>query len=278
MTTQLEARQETGDGELLLGLNLRMPELGAAIAAAQLGKMSTIVERARTARRELISLIPERDGVRPRTAHDADGDCGSVAGYVFDTVEDAAAVAERLNVRTLVDSPKHYYGGLPALRAVAAGERSRSVPFRAPGAWPEPDVFRPGHLPHTDDVLARSVAISVGLSDSYLGAGFGITAQSDRVRIEAVAERFRTAVNEVLGQPSERLLTALPVASGAGGSGSRPLQQDQCSTKHQSPSTLHFLKGTFPPRVFVRSSCVFEMGFSAWSTTAWLGPPSSGRR
>lgn len=51
----------------------------------------------------------------------------------------------------------------------------------------------PGDLPRTDDLLARSVAISVGIVDPGLGAGFGISVYSDEHEMADVASRFGAA-------------------------------------------------------------------------------------
>ena len=50
--------------------------------------------------------------------------------------------------------------------------------------------YRKGMLPRTDDILGRSIALSVGVVDAGLGAGFGITVLSGDGEIDAAAERF----------------------------------------------------------------------------------------
>ncbi|MEY9931751.1 hypothetical protein ABH926_006400 [Catenulispora sp. GP43] len=45
---------------------------------------------------------------------------------------------------------------------------------------------------------SRSIAIAVGLSDAYLGAGFGVTAHSSKEEIERTAETFTAAVEKAL--------------------------------------------------------------------------------
>ncbi|MFE6869218.1 DegT/DnrJ/EryC1/StrS family aminotransferase [Kitasatospora sp. NPDC057692] len=190
--------QETGDGDLLFGLNLRMNEFTAAVARAQLARLDAILDRNRSLARALSAAIPARDGLRPRLLHDADGDCATLLVYLFDDAASADAVAKELGTRTLLHSPKHYYGGLPELAALMAGD-GRPSPFRRP-----PDRarhgYRAGALPQTDAVLARSLALTVGLTDTYLGADFGVTPRSTPEDVEAVADRFRTAVNGVLGR------------------------------------------------------------------------------
>ena len=46
-----------------------------------------------------------------------------------------------------------------------------------------------GMLPRTDELLARSINISIGVSDAGLGSAFGVTINDD---LDVVAERAAT--------------------------------------------------------------------------------------
>ncbi|GAA3154651.1 DegT/DnrJ/EryC1/StrS family aminotransferase [Streptomyces rameus] len=186
-------RQDSGRGDLLLGMNLGLGELHAAVALAQLGKLDRILARVRDVKQRLVRAVGELPGVRRRHLHDPEGECGTTAVYVFDDAAHARDVATRLGTRTLLDSPTHYYGGLPALTAFGRGDRS-TVPFRAPGGRPAPHAFEPGALPRTDSVLARSLALATGVSDGYLGPGFGVHPGSSDTEIDRAADTFRRAV------------------------------------------------------------------------------------
>ncbi|MFE2106231.1 DegT/DnrJ/EryC1/StrS family aminotransferase [Kitasatospora sp. NPDC059463] len=190
--------EETGDGDPLFGLNLRMSPFTAAVARAQLTRLDAVLEHNRTLARALSAAIPARDGLRPRPLHDAAGDCATLLVHLFDDPASAEAVAKELGTRTLLHSPKHYYGGLPELAALMAGD-ARPSPFRRPPEKTRHD-YRAGALPQTDAVLARAVALTVGLTDTYLGADFGLTPRSTPADAEAVADRFRTVVAGVLGR------------------------------------------------------------------------------
>ncbi|GGS41569.1 8-amino-3,8-dideoxy-alpha-D-manno-octulosonate transaminase [Streptomyces griseoviridis] len=172
-------------GDPLFGLNLRMPELSAAVACAQLAKLDSVLRRTRAVKRRLAAAIPAREGVRRRTLHDAAGECGTLLVHLFDRAGDARAVASALGTTTLRDSGQHYYGNMRQLTA--------------PGGRYAGPALRPGALPRTDDCLARAVALSVGVSDRHLGAGFGTTVHASDTEIDWVAERFTKAVRGVLG-------------------------------------------------------------------------------
>lgn len=191
--------QETGAGDLLFGLNLRMSEFTAAVARAQLGKLDTILQRTRRLKQDLASLIPSRPGLRRRLLNDPAGDCATVLVYVFDDADAADAVAKGLGTKTLRDSPKHWYGGLRELPMLAR-ETGNPYPFLRNGsARFAQQRYDPGALPRTDDILARSMALTVGLSDAYTGAGFGVDVSSSTEEVVAVAEKFQARVDEVLG-------------------------------------------------------------------------------
>lgn len=186
-------REDAGEGDLLVGMNLRLSELNAAIGLAQVAKLDGILERLRGRKNRLVELVGDLPGVRRRPLHDAEGECATLAVYLFDDQRHAQAVADRLGVTTLLASAKHYYGGLPELAAFGRGEKG-PIPFRATVHPSAKQDFTPGALPRTDDVLSRSIALAVGVSDDYLGAGFGLTAQADGAEIAEVARRFREAV------------------------------------------------------------------------------------
>ncbi|MET8987156.1 DegT/DnrJ/EryC1/StrS family aminotransferase [Nonomuraea wenchangensis] len=188
---------EVGDGDLLFGLNLHITEFGAAIARAQLGKIDEVLRRTREVKRAFVAQIPDRPGVRRRTLNDAEGECGTLAVYVFDDASDARAVAAELGVTVLAESPKHNYARIPGLPALAAGPQS-PAPFRASLPASAAASYRPGALPRTDDLLGRSIAVAIGLSDTYLGAGFGATVRSSAEQIDQAAATFRSALDRVL--------------------------------------------------------------------------------
>ena len=74
----------------------------------------------------------------------------------------------------------------------------RGCPFDCAQFHP-PVEYRAGMLPQTEDIVARSMSIGIGVADPGLGSAFGITVRSDGAAIEAVADRFLSVASTYLG-------------------------------------------------------------------------------
>jgi dTDP-4-amino-4,6-dideoxygalactose transaminase len=191
-------RQGIADADSLFGMNLRMHELSGAVALGQLRKIDDILETLRKQKTALSEAIGDLPGVVRRRMNDPDGECFSFLVLQFESVEAARAVATRLGTSTLIDSGRHYYGNMPQLlgrRMPTASEH----PFGC-AAHPTSQRYEPHMLPRTDDILGRSITLSVGVVDAYLGAGFGINPFSSPDEIAAVAGAVRSAVDEVVAR------------------------------------------------------------------------------
>ena len=184
------------DADSFLGLNFRMHELTGAVAGAQLRKLPSILARLRESRARLKAAIGPVPRARVRRCHDEEGDCATVLAYTFETAALAGAVAEGLGTITLAASGKHNYANIPQLAR-------RAMPFdscpQGGDARPLRGTYEPGTLPRTEDLLARTVALSVGVVDSYLGTGFGINVRSGEDEIERAAERFARVAGAAAG-------------------------------------------------------------------------------
>ncbi|HET7232362.1 MAG TPA: DegT/DnrJ/EryC1/StrS family aminotransferase [Longimicrobium sp.] len=185
-------RLGVADAQGLMGLNLRMAELVGAVALAQARKLPAVVEAVRAQKRRLLDALGPL-GVPRRRLNDPDGECGTLLVLLLDSAEQARRVAAALGVCTLVESGRHYYGAMPQLL-------NRRIPSQAGcpffcEAHPTDREYTRGMLPRTDDLLSRSVALSVGVVDSYLGAGFGVNVLSPPEEVDEVARIFheRTA-------------------------------------------------------------------------------------
>ena len=181
-------------------MNFRMNELTGAVARAQLRKLDRITATLRAKKQRLKELIGELHGCRYRRLNDPQGECGTLCTVIFDSAAQAAAVAAALGTTTVAESGWHV---LANMDHVNRHLQQAGVPC-GPGAYPR-----------TDDLLRRSINLSVGVIDAGLGAAFGIYINSSDAEIEAAAARFRAACREsrrsagkgrpVVAQRNERL-------------------------------------------------------------------------
>lgn len=162
----------------ILGLNFRMNEPSGAIALAQLRKTEYIVRKLREIKGKLKAAIGTVPGGRFRTINDPEGECATLLTVIFDDAVQARKVAEKLGNVTVDRSGWHVYSNMEHVGAHLA---SLGRPH-GPGAYPK-----------TDDILARSMNISIGVVDAGLGAGFGVNVMSDDEQIRSTARRFLAA-------------------------------------------------------------------------------------
>lgn len=159
----------------IMGMNLRINELTGAVALAQLRKLDAITSTLRDKKSRLKSRLESDGSYRFRTVTDPEGECGTILTVIFDDRERARTVAARLGTKTVAESGWHVYANMEHFIATMGG-------LGQPAAK--------GTLPRTDDLLARSVNLSVGVVDGGLGSGFGIHIDATDREIEEVAARF----------------------------------------------------------------------------------------
>jgi dTDP-4-amino-4,6-dideoxygalactose transaminase len=159
----------------LLGLNFRLNELTAAVALAQLKKLDNIVSVLRQKRSLFKNLISGSKGFNFRILNDPDGDCGTLCTVIFESREKAAKVSSALGSKTVDKSGWHVYSNM---EHVLAHLKSVGQPHTK------------GSYPKTDDILSRSMNISVGVVDGGLGAGWGININSTEEEIKAAGDQF----------------------------------------------------------------------------------------
>jgi dTDP-4-amino-4,6-dideoxygalactose transaminase len=162
----------------VLGMNFRMNEVTGAVALAQLRKMPRIIATLREKKKKLKEAVAGIQGLSFRRLNDPDGDCATLLTVIFESRETAARVSARLGTATLDHSGWHVYANMEHLN------RYLEENGRPHGR---------GAYPRTDDILSRSLNISVGVVDAGLGAGFGINIDSPPAEIEKAAEVFRKA-------------------------------------------------------------------------------------
>jgi dTDP-4-amino-4,6-dideoxygalactose transaminase len=162
----------------VLGLNFRMNEITAAVGLAQLGKIDRIVETLRQKRGKFKSLIGNPDSLKFRTLNDPTGDCGTLCTVIFNTREQAARVSRELGSKTVDQSGWHVYFNM---EHILNHLKQIGQPHTK------------GSYPKTDDILSRSMNISIGVVDGGLGAGWGININSTDTEIKAAADQFLAA-------------------------------------------------------------------------------------
>lgn len=178
----------------LLGLNFRMVELQGAVLLAQIGKLDRIRSHLRRNRDIVMEGLSGLAGVGFAERPDPDGDLGTHLVMVFPDAGIARKVAAELGSITLAESGWHVYNHMEHLLA-ARTATGRGCPFECPGTDPRPTGYRKGMLPRTDDLLARSMSIGIGVVDPNLAPlGLGMRASADRAarlagRIRRVAAR-----------------------------------------------------------------------------------------
>ncbi len=164
----------------ILGLNFRMNEITAAIGLAQLRKIDHIVATLREKRDKFKNLISGAKGFHFRKLNDPDGDCATLCTVIFDTREQAVKVTRALGSKTVDQSGWHVYSNM---EHVLDHLKKIGQPYTK------------GSYPLTDDILSRSMNISVGVVDGGLGAGWGININSTDAEIVKAADQFVTACN-----------------------------------------------------------------------------------
>jgi dTDP-4-amino-4,6-dideoxygalactose transaminase len=162
----------------ILGLNFRINELTAAVALAQLSKLDKIIATLHEKRSKLKSLISKAGGFQFRRLNDAEGDCATLCTVIFDTREQALKVSRALGSKTVDESGWHVYANMEHV-----------LNYLKKVGQPHTK----GSYPGTDNILSRSMNISVGVVDGGLGAGWGININSTDAEIEDAAKQFINA-------------------------------------------------------------------------------------
>ena len=170
----------------MVGINLRINELTGAVGLAQLRKLDRIVGmlREKKARFKAAIAAAGLKGMTFRKINDP-GEIATMLTVMFPDTGTTRKAAAALGTKTLADSGWHVYNNMEQILA-----------------WEDEKGRRPNKahmLPQTDDVLSRSLNLSVGVVDPGIGSGFGITVLSTNDEIDATAERFVKAVKPVTG-------------------------------------------------------------------------------
>ena len=153
--------------EPFCGENLRMTEISGAIAAEQLRKLPTIIERFRTNRRKILERLGEVDGLELRESHDPQGDGGSSITWFAPDAEVARSFVQALRAEGIPAA--QMYEGKPVYSNPAI--LAKRTASGKGGPWnctehPTSVTYEMGMCPKTEELVARSFVVGVGVAFS----------------------------------------------------------------------------------------------------------------
>jgi len=174
-----------------LGMNMRMTELSGAVLLAQVRKLPRIQQHLRENKAIVKDMLAEVPAIGFRALTDADGDLATHLVVTLPTTEVAHAVAADVGSITLDRSGWHVYSRMNHLleRRTATG---KGCPFDCDHDDHARGDYRPGMLPRTDELLARSISIGIGVRDANL-APFGLRMRDGADEARTVGRTFRDA-------------------------------------------------------------------------------------
>jgi len=150
--------------EPFAGENLRMGELAGAVAGVQLARLPGILDSLRTNKTRIVDAIGPIDGLTRRRRPDPDGDgSSSMTWFLSDTVL-AKRFAAALRAEGIPCA--QMYRGRPVY--LNAGVLARRTASQKGGPWacaehPTDRTYGPGLCPRTEELVARSVIVPVGV-------------------------------------------------------------------------------------------------------------------
>jgi dTDP-4-amino-4,6-dideoxygalactose transaminase len=181
-----------------VGLDFRMTELQGAILLAQLRRLGYIRERLHANKRRFKSLIGDVPGLEFRELPDPDGEAATLLTLILPSAEIARKLAQDLGSHVLAEAGWHVYANMEPILEQRLPV-PRGCPFHCTETYSQAIRYEKGMLPRTDDLLARSINIGIGMYDRGLAATFGLTIQDGPEEVEARAAQFRQVAKRYLG-------------------------------------------------------------------------------
>lgn len=179
------------DSEILsrpfFGKTFRMNELTGAFALAQIRKLPKILKKMKRNKKIFKDNLLKSDYYRFRKINDKKGNCSTVIGIIFKNKKIADEMARKLGTKTLERTGLHVYNNMENL--INKNTNPKKCPFSC--EYNKKDyVYKRNSLKKTDEILKKSIVLSVGVKDSYLGSDFGVTPLSSPQEIENKAKQF----------------------------------------------------------------------------------------
>jgi dTDP-4-amino-4,6-dideoxygalactose transaminase len=176
----------------IIGVNMRMNELSGAVALAQLRKLPNILATLRHKKAALKEMLTGLPHFRFRRINDEEGECATMLTLIFDTKELAERFGAAVCAKPLSNSGWHCYNNMEQILNQVTATHA-GCPYHCE-KYPSGVTYRKHMLPQTDDILERSVNISVGVVDAGIGASYGINILSADDEIRAVGENIRRII------------------------------------------------------------------------------------
>jgi dTDP-4-amino-4,6-dideoxygalactose transaminase len=161
-------RHNFPEGEIMWGVNFRMPELLAAVASVQLGRLDGLLEAMRARKRMLragMEGVAQRKGVTFQASADSEGDAAISLIFFMDSPPTAARIAEALRAENIGASMLYqqdrmdyhvYAHWTPVL------EQRTWTPNGGPWRWAQRDIeYSVDMCPRSLDLLGRAVHLNV---------------------------------------------------------------------------------------------------------------------
>ena len=148
--------------EPFVGENLRMTELAGAIAAAQLAKLPSLLDRQRANQRRILDSIAGVSGLASRRQPDPTGDGGSSVNLFLPDRDTAKRFIKSLLAEGIPTG--QLYGGKPVYLTPSIVEK-RTASGKG-GPWncaehPTDVTYGPGLCPRTEELVGRSAIVLV---------------------------------------------------------------------------------------------------------------------
>jgi 8-amino-3,8-dideoxy-alpha-D-manno-octulosonate transaminase len=192
----LPLRQGVEQGKrTILGLNFRMNELTAAVAAVQLKKLDFITAQLHKKKQKLKKLLLDVGDIEFRKILDEKGEVGTLLTFFMPDKESAQRLAEKIGCVTVAKSGWHVYSNMEHLLGKMTVNKV-GCPFTCPH-YEGPEIhYESGMLPNTDEILERAINISIGVQDPGIGSAYGITINSNEDHIRKVALNLKNKIKE----------------------------------------------------------------------------------
>jgi len=184
-----------------IGLDCRFTELQAAVLLAQLRKLPRILSHLRANKKLYKDIISDVPGLEFREITDSEGECATMLTVILPDAEIARAIADELGTKVVAEAGWHVYNNMEQILEQRTITEER-CPFTCPYYVNKGGNARywKGMLPQTDALLARSLNISIGVSDPGLSSSYGVTMRDGPEVVTERATRLREVAIKHLGR------------------------------------------------------------------------------